>query len=112
MQFRRLLASGIAAVLLVFVVLSSGCSNVLKIFIDINELKTGIFDLATALGALMITIQGIRWILSTQPEERDECKKAIIYILIALIIASTADALVGALYCSNCADCCATTTTI
>jgi hypothetical protein len=97
---------GIVSFLLVLVVFSSGCSTILASILDINELKTGIFDLATGLAALMITIQGVQWILSTQPEEREECKKAILYILLALIVVSSANELVNALYCSGCPDCC------
>jgi len=50
--------------------------------------------------------------LSTQPEEREECKKAIIYILSALIVVSLAGDLVDVLYCSYCGGCCSGPTVV
>ena len=107
MLFERFFRGRVLIVLLVLVVFSSGCSQELvSSFIDLNALRTGVFDLAAALGLLMITFQGIRWIMSTQPEERDECKKAIVYVIFALIVAASVNPLVDALYCSNCDGCC------
>lgn len=89
-------------ILLTLLVHSSGCTSLMGIIgIDVGEIKTGLFDIATALGALMISINGIRWIISSQPEERNEYKKSIMYIMIALILASSAAEIVDAVYKSN-----------
>lgn len=102
----RVYSSGLLIFLLTLLIFSSGCSGIWTPYFSVNELKQGFFDLATALAVLMITIQGVRWILSDQPEERDECKKAVIYVMLALIAAASAEVIVNALYCSTCGGCC------
>ena len=62
------------------------------------ELNTGLKTVASALGVLIITYAGIKWIMSEGPQERDDAKKTIIYAVIGLIIVSIADELVTALY--------------
>ena len=80
------------------VVFSSGCSGIWTPYFTVSDLELAFFNLATALGAFMIMINGVRWILSTQPEEREECKKSIIYVMLALFVAKSADLIVQALY--------------
>jgi choline-glycine betaine transporter len=83
---------------IVSIVFSSGCDNLVNTFIDVSDLKSEVAGLASSLGLLMIIIQGLHWIISDQPETRDECKKGIIYVLLALIMVSSADMIVGLLY--------------
>ncbi|MBM3309100.1 MAG: hypothetical protein FJY77_02505 [Candidatus Altiarchaeales archaeon] len=85
-------------------ILMSGCTQAVNNYINLNELKQGLYDIATTLGTLMIVIQGIQWMLSTQPEEREECKKAIMYTIFALVLVSLAPTIVDALYCTRCID--------
>ena len=95
-------------ILVLFIlVLFSGCMGFWSGYIDFNKVRCGMFDLATSLAVLMISIHGMRWILSTQPEEREDAKKGIFYIIWALLIAAGAVSLVNALYCANC-NCCTT----
>lgn len=78
---------------------TSGCSSLLDTLgISITDLTTGLYNLATVLGALMIVINGVRWMASSQPEQRSECKKSIMYIMLGLMWASGANILVDAMY--------------
>jgi hypothetical protein len=78
---------------------TSGCASILNTFgLDTADIITGLYNLATALGALMIVINGVRWMASSQPEQRSECKKSIMYIMLGLMWASGANMLVNAMY--------------
>jgi len=65
---------------------------------ELIDLNNGLKTIASALGVLVITYAGIKWIMSEGPQERDDAKKTIIYALVGLIIVSLADELVLALY--------------
>ncbi|MDD5112149.1 MAG: hypothetical protein PHG85_06360 [Candidatus Altiarchaeota archaeon] len=86
------------AALIAVIVLSSGCTDLVALFIDLGELEVALFNLATALGALMLAIHGLRWLTSDTPETRDDAKKAITYIIMALILATVANQIVNAMY--------------
>jgi hypothetical protein len=86
------------ALLLPIIILSSGCIDLVNTFFSIADVETALFNLATAAGALMLTIQGLRWLVSDTPEARDDAKKAITYILMALILVTVANDLVDAMY--------------
>jgi hypothetical protein len=85
----------------VLIALSIGLATVASATIPIaqfTELNNGLKTVASALGTLVITYAGIKWIMSEGPQERDDAKKTIIYALVGLIIVSLADELVAALY--------------
>lgn len=66
---------------------------------EIFSLKDGIATVAASLGALMLAYAGLRWVMADGPQERDDARKTIIYIIIGLVVVSTTTDLVQALYC-------------
>jgi len=86
------------ALLFLLIILSSGCVDLVGSFFTIADMEAALFNLATAVGALMLAIQGLRWLVSDTPETRDDARKAITYILMALILATVANDLVDAMY--------------
>ncbi|MFH1125776.1 MAG: pilin [Candidatus Altiarchaeota archaeon] len=68
---------------------------------QIVELNLGLTTLASALGVLVISYAGIRWVAADSPQERDDSKKMIMYVMVGLIIVNLADYLVQALYCES-----------
>lgn len=68
---------------------------------EIDNLKNGIATIASALGALMLAYAGLRWLMSDGPQERDDARKTIIYIIIGLVVVSATADIVQALYCST-----------
>lgn len=65
------------------------------------ELNLGLKTVAAALGMLVIAYSGLRWVTAEGPQERDDAKKTIIYVIIGLIVVSLANELVQALYCET-----------
>lgn len=68
---------------------------------ELTDLIVGLQTVAGALGALMIAIEGVRWIIADNPTERSEAKKGIIYVIVGLIVVLAAVGIVDALYCAN-----------
>lgn len=58
-------------------------------------------SMAAALGALLILIMGIRWIMADSAQERQEAKRGILYVVIGLLIVYSVDQIIQTLYCSN-----------
>jgi hypothetical protein len=55
---------------------------------------------AYALGWLMMVLMGLKWIISESANERAEAKKGMIYIVVGLLIVTSARALLQ-LYCTT-----------
>lgn len=65
---------------------------------ELEEVNIGLTTVASALGVLVITYAGIKWIMADNPQERDDAKKTIIYVIVGLLVVSMARDLVAALY--------------
>ena len=65
-------------------------------FTDVQNTLTSV---GTSLAILMMALQGIKWILSDTPEEREDTKRGIIYIIIGLILLGSAYTFVYYLLC-------------
>lgn len=65
------------------------------------ELHEGVKTVATALGVLMIAHSGLRWIMADGPQERDDAKKTLVYIMIGLLVVALSLTIVSAVYCST-----------
>jgi hypothetical protein len=68
---------------------------------EITSLTNGIATVAGSLGALMLAYAGLRWLMADGPQERDDARKTIIYIIIGLLVVSATTDLVHALYCDT-----------
>ena len=68
---------------------------------ELNEVNAGLRLVAAALGTLMLAILGVKWIMSDNPQERDDAKKGIIYVIVGLLLVSIASTLVDEIYCAN-----------
>ncbi|MFH1125775.1 MAG: pilin [Candidatus Altiarchaeota archaeon] len=68
---------------------------------DIWDIYYGVRDVATALGALVIANSGFRWIIADSPQEREDAKKTIIYVLIGLFFVAMTREIVQAVYCQT-----------
>jgi hypothetical protein len=63
---------------------------------ELDTILSIAFGILGALALLMITISGLRYITSTgNPEQTSKAKNGIIYALVGLVIAITAEALVN-----------------
>jgi hypothetical protein len=71
------------------------CKSTCKFKGTINGITDIIYMIAGMLGALMITIHGIRMVTSQDPHDRDSAKSSIIHVILALIIIAMAAALVN-----------------
>jgi len=87
--------------LLVFLIKAAGADPLPEGMQEIWDLVDGIKTVASALGALILTYSGIRWIMADSPSERDDAKKTIIYVVIALIVVALTKDLVHAIYCET-----------
>lgn len=68
---------------------------------EIFKLVKGLQDVAAALGVLMIAYSGARWIMADSPQDREDAKKTIIYVIIGLLIVSLTKDIVKAIYCQT-----------
>jgi type IV secretory pathway VirB2 component (pilin) len=64
-----------------------------------TEVQTTLTSVGTSLAILMMVLQGIKWMLSETPEEREDAKRGIIYIIIGLILLGSAYSFVYYLLC-------------
>jgi len=87
--------------LLLLVLTGSAAATVPPEMSQIWDLHGGIKNVATALGVLMIVYSGVRWIVATSPDERDDAKKTIVYVIIGLLVIAVTKELVQALYCQT-----------
>ncbi|VVB54767.1 TrbC/VIRB2 family protein [uncultured archaeon] len=58
-------------------------------------------EIASALGTLMIAIQGLRWAVADGASERNEAKKGIMYVVIGLALVVNAPTIVDTIYWNN-----------
>lgn len=65
---------------------------------ELNALNEGLVTVAAALGVLMISIQGLKWVTSETPQDRADAKKGIEYVLIGLLVVYLSGILVCGLY--------------
>lgn len=66
---------------------------------ELNELNNGLRIIAGALAVLMMSIAGLKYVISSSPQEREDAKKGIIYILVGLTVVVIAGTLVATFYC-------------
>lgn len=59
-----------------------------------QEIENILLRVGTVLGALMITIEGIKWITAQSPPERESAKKGVIYIMIGLILLKSSEKII------------------
>jgi hypothetical protein len=74
---------------------NAACKSTCKFKGTVNGITDIIYMIAGLLGALMITIHGIRMVTSQDPHDRDAAKSSIIHVIIALIIIAMAAVLVN-----------------
>ena len=63
------------------------------------SLNEGVLTVAAALGTLMISIQGLKWLMAESPKGRAEAKKGIVWTILGLTVAYIAVNLVCGIYC-------------
>jgi len=63
----------------------------------IHSIVSIIYYIAGIIAAIMLVINGYKFITSTTPEDRDDAKKGVVYIILALIIITIAGSLVDLL---------------
>lgn len=68
---------------------------------ELTEINSGLMVVAAALGTLMIAIMGVKWIMSENPQEREDAKKGVIYVIIGLLLVTMATTLVDEIYCAH-----------
>ena len=61
---------------------------------NVGDIENIVFGIAAGLAILMISLSGIKLMTSRDPEERENAKKGIIYVILALIIIVIATKLV------------------
>ena len=64
----------------------------------IDNLNNALRNFAAALALFMLTILGLKWIMSETPAERAEAKKGIIYIILGLLVVYLAANIVCGIY--------------
>jgi hypothetical protein len=77
----------------------SGCGESCKHTCEFKKLVKGIIDIIYAaagiVAAIMFVIHGLRLISSQDPSERDEAKKAIFFVIFALVVIGLGSLIVG-----------------
>ena len=68
---------------------------------ELLEIVDELPKVAGALGALMLGILGVKWVMSENPQEREDAKKGVTYVIIGLLLVSMATVLVDWLYCEH-----------
>jgi len=63
------------------------------------DIQTSLVTIGAVVGLLFMVLEGIAWMMAEGPEEREDAKKGIIYILIGLIILTSAYTFVRYLLC-------------
>lgn len=66
---------------------------------EIWNLNDGIKQVGAALGMLVIAHAGLRWVTAESPQDRDDAKKTIIYVMMGLFVVSQTKLIVDAVYC-------------
>jgi len=68
---------------------------------ELWDLFSGLKTLASSLGLVIITYDGIAWIIGEGAQDREEAKKGIIYAMAGMIFVSSAQDITRTLYCDN-----------
>lgn len=84
-------------------VYATSCCDPSAVSPELQEIVNELPKVAAALGALMLAILGVKWIMSENPQEREDAKKGIIYVIIGLLLVTMAGTLVTEIYCAHCA---------
>ena len=66
---------------------------------ELNLLIDALFDVAAAMAVLLIAIQGLKFVTSETPADREEAKKGLIYVLMGLLVVFLAVRIVCGIYC-------------
>ncbi len=64
----------------------------------IGGVNTVLYGIAAGIAALMITLHAIRWKTAENPSEREEAKKGIISVILAIVLIMIAATLVSLLF--------------
>jgi hypothetical protein len=75
---------------------SGGCTVRLD---AVDKIQTYLSTIGVPLAWFMAAYMGVKWIVSESPEERENARRGIIYIIIGVIILRTADSLTLYLFC-------------
>lgn len=51
-----------------------------------QEVESILLQIGSALGALMIAIEGVKWVSAQSPQDRESAKKGVIYVMIGLML--------------------------
>jgi hypothetical protein len=69
--------------------------------LNLWEIYVAVETIAAALGVLMIAYAGVMWIMAGGPQDRDDAKKTLIYVMVGLLVVALAMDIVGAVYCTT-----------
>jgi hypothetical protein len=92
MDSRRLTLKRAFQTLFILSILSSTVSA------QLDTLIGGMCQLADALGLLIISLMGARWMVADSAQERAEAKKGIIYVVVGLLVVHSMGRLIDGLY--------------
>jgi len=67
---------------------------------EMTDLIGALKKIAAALGALLIAVQGLKYVTAEAPDDRAEAKKGLIWIIVGLLVAAISAYLVCGLYCA------------
>lgn len=82
---------------LLFLLMTAGISSAVDTS-EITALNAGLKTIGSSVGILVITYAGLRWIFYDNPQERDDAKKTIIYVMVGVFIIGNASEIVSAFY--------------
>lgn len=60
----------------------------------IGDVQSILNAVGSALGAVMIAWEGIKWMAAENPAEREDAKKGIIYVMIGLVLLKSSERIV------------------
>lgn len=69
--------------------------------VNLWDIYVAVETIAAALGVLMIAYAGVMWIMAGGPQDRDDAKKTLIYVMVGLLVVALALDIVGAVYCTT-----------
>lgn len=85
----------IIAVIIVCAAYPAYAADILETVGGLNNL---IYGIAAGLAALMITLHAIRWKTADNPNDREEAKRGIINVILALLLIMVAGAVISVIY--------------
>ncbi|MDD5112182.1 MAG: TrbC/VirB2 family protein [Candidatus Altiarchaeota archaeon] len=87
-----LAAVSLAAFLLVAPQFALATGPFVSTMVDLEDL---LLRIGTVLGALMIAVEAVAWIAAQNPQERENAKRGVVYIIVGLILLKSAHNLVN-----------------